>query len=40
MTCTFLGTAANDANFQTFLLEGIYRWNQDRASRIMVAEAP
>ena len=36
----FSGTAVNDANFQAILLEGFYRRNQDRASRIVAAEAP
>ncbi|XP_064596545.1 uncharacterized protein LOC135463158 [Liolophura sinensis] len=27
-TCT--GTVANDVNFQVYLLDGVYRWNEDR----------
>ena len=30
--CCVLGTSANDTNFQAFLLEGIYRWNENRMS--------
>ena len=29
---TFLGTAAGAVNFQAYLLDGIVRWNTDRAS--------
>lgn len=34
------GTSANDVNYQAFLLEGLYRWNQDRASQAVEVEAP
>ena len=27
-----VGTCANDVNFQAYLLEGIARWNEDRAN--------
>lgn len=27
----FTGTSANSLNFQIYLLEGLHRWNQDRA---------
>lgn len=28
----YLGTSANSLNFQLYLLEGLHRWNQDRAT--------
>ncbi|XP_062605331.1 uncharacterized protein LOC134267127 [Saccostrea cucullata] len=34
------GTSASDVNYQAFLLEGLYRWNQDRASHAVEVEAP
>ncbi|XP_062609016.1 uncharacterized protein LOC134270784 [Saccostrea cucullata] len=34
------GTSASDVNYQAFLLEGLYRWNQDRASQAVEVEAP
>lgn len=27
------GTSANDVHYQAYLLEGLYRWNQDRATQ-------
>lgn len=30
--CFFLGNSANSLNFQIYLLEGLLRWNQDRAA--------
>ena len=30
--CGDAGTSANDVHFQAFLLEGIYRWNENRMS--------
>nr|XP_034304497.1 uncharacterized protein LOC105331633 [Crassostrea gigas] len=33
-------TSANDVHYQAFLLEGLYRWNQDRASQAVEVEAP
>lgn len=35
-----IGTSANDVHYQAFLLEGLYRWNQDRASQAVEVEAP
>lgn len=34
------GTSASDVHYQAYLLEGLYRWNQDRASQAVEAEAP
>lgn len=45
LTCTdselyVIGTSANDVHCQAFLLKGLYRWNQDRASQAVEVEAP
>lgn len=45
LTCTdsefnVIGTSANDVHYRAFLLEGLYRWNQDRASQAVEVEAP
>ena len=32
LTTFFAGTQANDSHFQAYVLEGIVRWNEDRAA--------
>ena len=34
----FLGTTANSLNFQLYLLEGLSRWNQDRAAASVASQ--
>ena len=36
MNFLLVGTIANDVHFQCYLLEGIVRWNEDRASAAMI----
>ena len=34
------GTSANDLHFQAFLIEGIFRWNQDREAAVTSTDLP
>lgn len=31
----YIGTSANNLNFQTYLFEGLHRWNQDHGSALL-----
>ena len=34
------GTSANEEHFQAYLLEGVHRWNCDRAAAAVLSERP
>ena len=36
----FYGFSANDVHFQAYLLEGLVRWNQDRAASVLGKSTP
>ena len=37
---SILGTSANTTHFQAYLLEGLSRWNEDRAAQAVDSSAP